>query len=221
MQVAALLELYTRLKIVDSSPTEIVVAGEITVHRSYKDFPVLETYSLELTILIGTEELPSVRDIGNHIDANYPHKYMNGTLCLATNTEIRIRFIDGFDLCTWMKDFVEPYYYSYEYYQRYGCFPFGDRFHGEFGTLQTYADILGAKDIVTAYRMIKGILSITEYRGHHPCLCGSDKKMRACHGNRILQFFKDIRLMHILEKDVMLIEEEIRYLNGQNRRKTK
>ena len=191
------------------------------VHRSYADFPILKTYSLELTIPIDTDELPHVKDLGNHINADYPHKYMNGELCLATDTEIRIRFIDGFDLCAWMKDFVEPYYYSHEYYQRYGCFPFGDRIHGQFGTLQTYADILGAKDITIAYRMIKAVLNTTEYRGHLPCLCGSGKKMRACHGDRMLKFFKDIRLMHILKKDAKLIEEEITYLYEQNRSKTK
>lgn len=220
-QVTALLDSYPKLKVVNLTPSIIVLAGAITVHRSYKDFPVLKTYNLELSIPIGTAEFPYIRDIGNHIDVDYLHKYNNGILCLATDTEIKIRFLNGFDLYTWMKDFVEPYYYSYEYYKRYACFPFGDRLHGQFGTLQTYADILETPDIAIAYRMIKEILITTAYRGHHPCLCGSGEKMRNCHGERILPFFKDIRLKDILENDEKLIEEEIKYLNERNRGKTK
>ena len=53
---------------------------------------------------------PIIFDAGNAIDSNYSHQYKDGSLCLETDAAVRIRFIDGFDLVSWMQEFVEPYF---------------------------------------------------------------------------------------------------------------
>ena len=130
-QANSLLHLYNyrKLKICTMEETEIVLAGSILINRSAKGFQLCKEYSVKIVIPIESEKLPYVLDAGNHIDCNYPHRYLNGKLCLETDTSIRVRFVDGFSLEAWLEEFVEPYYFSYEFYQRYGEFPFGERGH--------------------------------------------------------------------------------------------
>ena len=40
-----------------------------------------------------------------------------------------------------MENIVEPYYYSYEYFSRFGEFPYGDRGHDLVGVIETYQQI--------------------------------------------------------------------------------
>lgn len=108
----------------------------------------------KIVIPIESEKLPYVLDAGNHIDCNYPHRYLNGKLCLETDTSIRVRFVDGFSLEAWLEEFVEPYYFSYEFYQRYGEFPFGERGHDWKGIIQTYSDYFNEPDVVKTIRLM-------------------------------------------------------------------
>ena len=103
--------------------TQVVLTGPILVNRSSKGFQVCKEYSVKIVIPLESEELPYVLDAGNHIDSNYPHRYLSGKLCLETDANIKIRFIDGFFLEAWMIEYVEPYNFSYEFFQRYGEFP--------------------------------------------------------------------------------------------------
>ena len=141
-QANSLLHLYNyrKLKICTMEETEIVLAGSILINRSAKGFQLCKEYSVKIVIPLESEKLPYILDVGNHIDCNYPHRYLNGKLCLETDTSIRVRFVDGFSLEAWLEEFVEPYYFSYEFYQRYGEFPFGERGHDWEGIIQTYSD---------------------------------------------------------------------------------
>ena len=128
--------------------TQVVLTGPILVNRSSKGFQVCKEYSVKIVIPLESEELPYVLDAGNHIDSNYPHRYLSGKLCLETDANIKIRFIDGFSLEAWMIEYVEPYYFSYEFFQRYGEFPFGERGHDWEGIIQTYSDYFNEPDVV-------------------------------------------------------------------------
>lgn len=112
-QANSLLHLYNyrKLKICTMEETEIVLAGSILINRSAKGFQLCKEYSVKIVIPIESEKLPYVLDAGNHIDCNYPHRYLNGKLCLETDTSIRVRFVDGFSLEAWLEEFVEPYFF--------------------------------------------------------------------------------------------------------------
>ncbi|MCW3491338.1 SEC-C domain-containing protein [Dethiobacter alkaliphilus] len=127
---------------------------------------------------------------------------------METDSQIRIRFIDGFDLVEWMSEFVEIYYFSYEYYKRFGIFPFGERTHGSLGIVQTYQDFLKAKDEVEAYKLMHFIKNRV-YRGHHLCPCGSEKMLRKCHGPAMLRFYKDARMKKIMTDDLDAFDREL------------
>jgi hypothetical protein len=129
------------------------------------------------------------------------HYYSDGKFCLATDSQIRIRYIEGFDLVTWMSEFVELYYFSYEYYERFGIFPFGERSHGSWGIIQTYQDFLMAKDEIETY-MLMCFIKDQAYRGHHLCPCGRGKSLRNCESMKKLQDKIDMRrAMPVLERN--------------------
>ena len=207
-QVAQLLHEYPDLVVVQSDSQRVRLYGDILVFRTYNDFPLRKTYTLEVVIPIGSDELPFVVDTDRQIEQDYHHYYQNGKLCLATDSQMRIRFIDGFNLIAWMSEFVEVYYFSYEYYKRFGIFPFGERAHGLWGILQTYQDYLMSKDEAETYRLMHFIKSQV-YRGHHSCACGSGELLRNCHGQAMLRFYEDARIKKIMTDDLDVIDKEL------------
>lgn len=205
-QVNDLLCRYNKLRISKMDEKEIILTGLILVNRVYGGFHVCEEYSVKIVIPIGSKELPFVVDAGNHIADDYPHRYSNGTLCLETDTNMRIRFIDGLSLVKWMSEYVEAYYFSYEYFQRYGEFPFGERAHGYIGVIQTYADFFDEPDLVKTFNLMDYI-STKKYRGHILCPCGSGKRLRDCHGTQIKKFLMTEELREIVRKDILVAKK--------------
>ena len=215
-QVNNLLHLYNKFQICTMDETQVVLTGPILVNRSSKGFQVCKEYSVKIVIPLESEELPYVLDAGNHIDSNYPHRYLSGKLCLETDANIKIRFIDGFFLEAWMIEYVEPYYFSYEFFQRYGEFPFGERGHDWEGIIQTYSDYFNEPDVVKTIKLM-AFISGQKYRGHVLCPCGSGQKFRTCHGPFIMKFFADNRLNAIVRRDYLSIEEAVRKYDEQQR----
>lgn len=150
-QVEDLLNLQHGLHIKAESEEQIELSGEIFVHCESKGYTLSDSYAVQIVIPLNSDKLPFVIDRGNRIAEDYPHRYKNGELCLETDTSIRIRFSDGFSLTLWMQEFVEPYYFSYEFYRRYGEFPFGERGHGLQGIVETYQDLFQEQNALKVF----------------------------------------------------------------------
>ena len=220
-QITRLLQGYPDLAVLQSDSTMVRLHGHVLVFRTHNDFTLRKIYALDIVIPVCSAELPYVIDTGRQISQDYHHYYPNGMLCLETDTRIRIRFVDGFDLTAWMLEFVEVYYFTYEYYERFGTFPFGERSHGILGIIQTYQDLLRTKEEVETYKLMHFIQD-RAYRGHHPCPCDSGKSLRKCHGQAMLRFYKDIRIKKIMIDDLIVLDTEFAKERDRerNRRKT-
>lgn len=221
-QVNHLLHIYNGLSIEKVLDAEIILGGHILINRTALDYQLYKKYQIRIIIPLNSDILPYVIDIGNQVDKNYSHRYVNGQLCLETDSAIRIYFINGFNLEIWLRDFVEPYYFSYEYYQRYGVFPFGERAHGISGILQTYGEYFNELDQVKVFKLMK-FIQFGRYRGHLPCPCGSGRKTRSCHGQFIQNFFKNDNLKIIVQNDYKIIKETLStyYEQSRNTKATK
>ncbi len=215
-QIGSLTAKYPDLHIVEANPSQIRLRGCIRVYKTAFGFTVNHVYSIELLIPLDSDNLPSVYDIGNEIDSKYQHYYADRKLCLETDTTIRLRFSDGIDLIEWMDEFVEPYFFSYEYYQRFGVFPFGERPHGLEGIIDTYKEQFHENDPVIVLQLMKYIVT-NQYRGHQLCPCGSKKRLRDCHGDVLFPCMTDQHKREIVSSDVGLIIKEIKkYENARN-----
>lgn len=204
-QIEQLLHKYSNLVILESNDSLIRLQGSILVHRLLNDFSLHKSYVIDIFIPLNSAELPFVFDTDHVIEPTYHHSYTNGKLCLETDSKIRIRFINGFNLIDWMDEFVEPYFVSYEYYQLYGEFPNGERQHGILGIIESYQDLLHAKDLNETYIIMRYIRN-TVYRGHHSCPCGSKLHLRSCHGKWLLPFYNDNRIKNIMLTDLAELE---------------
>lgn len=209
-QIDELLTNYTDLKEECTDyRTSIILSGSISINRTYNSFLVDKEYEIKILIPLNNMNLPEVWDIGNHIDKSYVHRYSDGKLCLETDAYIALGFYNGYNLLQWMKNIVEPYYYSYEYYIRFGEFPFGERGHNLNGVMETYQQIFNEHDVVKVCKLLRAI-SYKNYRGHLPCPCDSGVITRECHGRDILPFICDESLYSIAHKDYMNICEVIK-----------
>ena len=207
-QVDRLLTSYPKLRIIESNPTIIRLGGSIDVYRSACNYTLQKEYPIEIIIPIETDKLPTVIETADMIDADYPHRYSDGSLCLETNTAILMRFIDGFDLVAWMDEFVEPYFFSYEYYARYGAFPFGERPHGIIGIIHTYQEIFHV-DNPRAASALLCYAAEEVYRGHISCPCGSGEKLRKCHGQYLLPFMTNPKKKALALSDLLFLRKEL------------
>jgi hypothetical protein len=218
-QVASLLERYPNLRIIRQSDSQIDIKGKILINRNCEKISVYKEYGIEISVPLNSDKLPTVRETEHYI-RNYPHIYSNKTLCLATDTDLYLHFREGFDLGAWMEEYVEVYYFSYEYYSRFGVFPFGERSHNELGILETYKDYFSTNDIVDAYKILNFICS-SPYRGHYPCPCGSNLRLRKCHGEKIILAYKNENVMAQIKKDYRIIDKYVRELVKKHEEQTK
>ncbi len=212
------LEKHKGLKIIEMNDNFVHLNGAILVNRIINGYTIYKEYIITIYIPINSNKLPYVIDTNNIIDPKYPHIYSNKELCLETDSYIRLYFIDGFDLNKWMDEFIEPYFISYEYYIDYGTFPNGERTHGIIGTLESYKDIFHTDNIQQVLKIMYYIKNHT-YRGHHPCPCGSKKRIRKCHGKWILPFHKDIKRKSIMLDDLQLFETVLNLYKKQQYQK--
>ena len=207
-QVENLIQHYPKLSILESNDKRFRLQGEITVYRTASGFILDRCYKIEIDIPIDSPELPSVIDLDKVIDDSYPHRYANGKLCLETDAIIRLRFIDGLGLIEWAEEFVETYFFSYEYYTRYGIFPFGERLHGISGIIDTYQELFQESNIKKVVSLMR-YCADEAYRGHTTCPCGSGKKLRQCHGSVLLSYMRDSRKKEVVHMDVEMIRKAL------------
>lgn len=208
-RVEKLLNAYPTLMLKEETDNTFVISGVIDVHRNIGQYVLNKSYEIMMNIPKKEGSLPCVFDVGKAIDAEYPHLYPDGMLCLATDVDMQIAFTEEPSLVRWMRNYVEPYFVSYEYYERYGSFPMGERPHGSAGIIQSYMDFFDA-DELQAKRMIY-FLAYKNYRGHQPCPCGSGIRMRKCHGKKLLKFYNNPVLIKQARMDCIMVVREVAY----------
>ena len=72
--------------------------------------------------------------------------------------------------------------YTYKYYENYGVYPFGERSHGRYGDLEYLKELFNIDNVIPLLNIIL-FLATSKYRGHCMCPCGSNKRLRNCHGD--------------------------------------
>lgn len=179
-QVAEVIEKYPSFRFVDAH-----LHGHLAFRTQWKEYPEISD-SFEIGIEVPSDfptTLPSVREIGTRT-ANYPHVNPSGTFCLGIPTKVRDTFAKEGTLLSFIEKVIVPYLYAFRIWQEFGVYPFGDLDHGGDGILQSYRDYFDTDDLGVIQFL--GINVTGTYKGHHLCPCGSKKKIRKCHGAKLL-----------------------------------
>jgi hypothetical protein len=193
IQIAELQQIHTGLTAVKDSGSEIIVSGPLPFEASTDGFrAITECFEIDLIIAINYPEcLPSVRETGGKIDADYHHLNSDRTLCLAIPIEARRVFLEQPTLLGFINKLVVPYFYGYCHWKINGNHPFDESEHGVEGIVYYYLERLDLHNEITVLAVISFLVEYG-YRGHHACPCGSGLVVRKCHGT----ILRDLHRIH-------------------------
>lgn len=160
-------------------------------------------------------------EVGGKIREDYPHRFIDGKLCLATRSDIFYKCKGDVTVDNLINSFVIPYLFSYRYYERYNEYPFGERKHGSFGIFQAWLDMFNVTRLEDAIGVVVHTVE-HPYRGHLPCYCQSGKKRRNCHpvSKDVLVSLENPYFKNILLDRLELFRYEVKRYQ-QNRENTK
>ncbi len=185
---------YPGLHLVSCKDGIAVYCGRLVFTASYEGHGLVDdAFDVELELPIGGfGVVPVAREIGGRIPRE-PAYHINddGTMCLGAPLEVRRKFMRDRSLRGLINLQVVPFLYGYCIKQDKDYWPFGELAHGSQGIVQYYQKIFGVKSVLSIIEFLK-ILVEDNYRGHLPCPCGSERRLRNCHGQQIMEM-KDIQ----------------------------
>ena len=198
INVDKLLDEYSGLKTIKSLNHLIVMHGEFTMHRTYNNVTFSKTYRIK--ICIDSNECPKIYDVGKNINTDYPHKQQNNELCLAVHSEIINNCVTNrhFDLYKWFEKYVISFFFTYEYYNRFGFYPFGERAHGNEGVFEYYMEVFHLNTYSQVKSFLREIIK-RNLKNHDLCPCGSRVKIRNCHKSEIQKAYESVMYYCIKE----------------------
>ncbi len=130
---------------------------------------------------------PSVFEIGGKIDRIADHHINgDGSACLFVVDEKNKYWNKNTKISEFVSGPVRSYFISQSYYAATGEWIFGERRHEISGVLDFYYEQLEITSIVVLETMLQLVIT-DNIKGHWLCPCGSQKKMRQCHMQRILK----------------------------------
>lgn len=180
-QIAELTEKYSGLSYVSSSP-RLSVLGNLLFSAQYNGVSIEDEYAVEITIPEDYPKiLPAAKEIGGRIPKDF-HTYSDNTLCLGSPLESIMKFRKQETLLGFVADLLIPFLYGHSYKEKYGEMPYSELSHGMNGILESYKGLFHVDDDLVVIAFLK-ILADDNYRGHISCPCGSNAKLRNCHGN--------------------------------------
>jgi len=182
-QFAELTEKYRGL-CCEKDRSHISVSGNLSFLAHYNGISIEDEYTVEITVPEGYPQiLPTAKEIGGRIPKDF-HTYPDKTLCLGSPIETKMKFRNRETLLGFVEDLLIPFLYGYSYREKCGEMPYGELSHGMNGIVEAYKGLFQIDDDLAVMAFLK-ILADDNYRGHISCPCGSNVKLRNCHGNII------------------------------------
>lgn len=161
---------------------------------SIEDTTLILRYELRVKIPISFPiQLPKVFDLKGQLDRRFEHVNRDGSLCLATDIDLKLRFQSNSPFRIYLGILLE-YLTEYKYWKLYSAYPIEPRSHGLEGVYETYLDLFETDKIVIVKKLIMYIPVKNSQRNIY-CPCGSGVKFKNCHfdclqriGNNTLAF---------------------------------
>jgi hypothetical protein len=184
-EIAELLARYGGLRLLPSSGMTTCIAGALTFRAQGRSTPMIEdTYDISIEV---PDEFPDrialVWETSGKIPATY-HKLDNAALCLGSRIRLRLQMAGSLSVLRFVDRCVIPYLYGYSHFSKTGRMPFGELHHGELGSLQDLARLLGVEmGLAIPYCMLA---TMKRRRANkRPCPCGSGRRLGRCHNRKV------------------------------------
>jgi hypothetical protein len=216
-EIVQLLTRYPGLRLVPSESMTLRVAGILRFCANGKKTEVIEAdYDVRIEAPENfPQQMALAWEIGGRIPAAY-HKLDNGALCLGSRVRLRLQMGKSASILRFVERCVIPYLYGYSYSLKHGAPPFGELAHGELGSLQDLARLLGVEDLVVAFGYCRLAAMKRRRANKEPCPCGGGRWLGRCHGRRVNALRTHIGRA-VLASEMTTIATALREQSGRRR----
>jgi hypothetical protein len=215
-EVGVLLARYDGLRLLPSSGMTTRIAGTLTFRaEGRKSPPIEDSYDVRIEV---PHEFPDrmalAWETGGTILATY-HKLDNGALCLGSRIRLRLQTAGSPSVLRFVERCVIPYLYGYSHFLKTGKMPFGELDHGELGSLQDLASLLGME---MGPAIPYCVLATVKRRraNKQPCPCGSGRRLGRCHNQKV-NMLRDRVGRLVLVKEMQTIASAFREAESRKR----
>jgi len=148
---------------------------------------VLDRYVVEIELLRDyPKSIPIVREVGGRIPRTQDyHVNERGEACLFLPEECWRIYPTGTTFLDFLKGPVHNFFLGQSLVRLGQPWPFGAWAHGSRGRLEYYIELIGICDSEAILRFLN-FLSKPQIKGHWDCPCGSGKRLRNCHFDKLL-----------------------------------
>lgn len=169
----------------------VVLAGSLEVNAQILGKAAIwDKYQIELRIPPNFPlRVPLVFETGGRIPRSY-HQLQDGSLCLGSDTRLRLLLTEGLSLVGFMERCVVPYLYRYSYLKTYGEAPFGDLAHGVDGIREDLRMLFGVDRDSAVLPFVCLVAMKKRQANKRACPCDSGRRLGRCH-NRTVNRLRD------------------------------
>ncbi len=147
-------------------------------------------YQIELRIPPNfPQKIPVVFETGGRIPRSY-HQLQDGSLCLASETRLRLLLAEGLSIVGFVERCVVPYLYRYSYLKAHDEAPFGDLPHGAEGIQEDLRLLFGVHQESAVLPFVRVVAMKKQHANKRRCPCGSGRRLGHCH-NRLVNRLRD------------------------------
>ena len=184
-EIAELLTRYNGLRLLPATTMTTRIAGTLTFRAQGRNYQAIEdSYEVRIEVPHRFPECMALAwETGGSIPAKY-HKLDNAALCLGSRVRLHLQTAGSPSVLRFVERCLTPYLYGYSHYFKTGKMPFGELAHGELGSLQDLASLLGMEmEPAIPYC----ILATMKRRraNKQPCPCGTGRRLGRCHNRRV------------------------------------
>jgi hypothetical protein len=208
-EIPELLARYEGLYLVPAVGGRRRISGTLTFRAESHATPTIkDSYDIRIEVPDRfPERMALAWETGGRIPSSY-HRLGNEALCLGSRIRLRLLMNGSASILRFVERCLIPYLYGYSHFSRTGKMPFGELLHGELGSLQDLASLLGM-EMEPAIPYCKLATMQRRRANKQPCPCGSGWRLGRCH-NRKVNMLRDRVGRVVLRQEMQTIATAFR-----------
>jgi hypothetical protein len=171
------------------------ITGIYFIGIFYDEFsrPLEDEFEIEIIVPKNyPESLPTVKEKGKKIPKDY---HMNGReFCLGVPIEMEL-YAKRNTIKAFLDEYLDSYLAGYMFFSKYEFMPFEERSHGVEGKIEFFQDYFSC-----SYNKVKEWVNVLYNGGkgrNEKCICGSNKKYKRCHLDKVNELLNNASLESI------------------------
>jgi hypothetical protein len=193
------------LRIVPTA-SDLVLAGRLRFTAQIPSkVQISDWYQIEFRIPeTFPRRIPAVFETGGRIPLSYHHLH-DGSLCLGSETRLRLMLSEGLSLVGFIDRCLIPYLYRFSFLKMYGEAPFEDLEHGASGIKEDLRQLLQARGESEVLPFVRLLGMSKRIANKKRCPCGSGERVGRCHHRLLNRMRKRLGMFWF-----RIVEEQLR-----------